>query len=212
MDIEESKQTPSHLASVFADILNPKDDIKTEPSTSSKKKELKRKKGLSSKKRKKDNEEAASPSNSSSTKAKKKAKHEWDNLFRVKPDPVTDRELERSLLRIATKGVVQLFNAIREHQSRVGEAITQSGTTTVKMERAVKSIVDKDKFLDRVSKSARKEKAVTNGVKKERVNTAFKPKEIKKEVEEPESAAKWDVLRDDFLMNSAKDWDKEDSD
>uniref|UniRef100_A0A914X3G8 RRP15-like protein n=1 Tax=Plectus sambesii TaxID=2011161 RepID=A0A914X3G8_9BILA len=51
---------------------------------------------------------------------------EKDRMFMVKPDPAADREKERKLARIATQGVVQLFNAVADRQkeleSKVGKA------------------------------------------------------------------------------------------
>lgn len=47
-----------------------------------------------------------------------KERQEWENLNRLKPnasDP-TDKERERKLAAIATRGVVQLFNTIAEQK------------------------------------------------------------------------------------------------
>lgn len=204
--IEDIKESPAHLASVFADILNP-DSAKAGPkSKHRKKKSLKRRLEDSAEKKREERE------SSTSTK-KQNAKREWDNLNRAKPDPVLDRDLERSLVRIATKGVVQLFNAIKEHQSQVGEAVGQKGTTTVRMEKNVKSINRKEKFLDLVSKkgSDRKETHDQSGKgSKQKSEMDVKPPVIKEEEDEEVTKKKWDVLRDDFLLNSAKDWDKDD--
>ena len=44
-------------------------------------------------------------------------------MCRVKPDVVKDKETERNLQRIATRGVVQLFNAAQKHQNNVDEKV-----------------------------------------------------------------------------------------
>ncbi|XP_061675577.1 transforming growth factor beta-2 proprotein isoform X6 [Syngnathoides biaculeatus] len=46
-------------------------------------------------------------------------KRTWEMMCRVKPNLVMDREVEKTLQRIATRGVVQLFNAVRKHQKNV---------------------------------------------------------------------------------------------
>ena len=54
-------------------------------------------------------------------------KREWEMMCRVKPDVVKDKETERNLQRIATRGVVQLFNAVQKHQKNVDEKVKEAG-------------------------------------------------------------------------------------
>lgn len=51
------------------------------------------------------------------------AKREKDRMAMVLPDPVRDRERERDLVRLATRGVVQLFNAVAERQNKLKSSL-----------------------------------------------------------------------------------------
>ncbi|VDK53016.1 unnamed protein product [Anisakis simplex] len=51
------------------------------------------------------------------------AKRDLDRMCMVKPDIVNDREKERALVHTATRGVVQLFNAIAERQRELDKKI-----------------------------------------------------------------------------------------
>ncbi|XP_046402332.1 RRP15-like protein [Ischnura elegans] len=125
-------------------------------------------------------------------------KKEWESRGRVKP-VYPDPERERSLSKIAIKGVVQLFNAVQKHQSEVENKLKEVGGSEIKRERVLKS-VDKRAFLD-VLMGNTKSEIVDSPVKSEN-----KGKVKKEESQQPI----WSVLRDDFLTDpSLKDWDKE---
>ncbi|XP_059422955.1 RRP15-like protein isoform X2 [Carassius carassius] len=122
-------------------------------------------------------------------------KRAWENMCREKPDVVRDREHERNLQKIATRGVVQLFNAVKKHQKNVDDRIKEVGGSERKKSRILSSVTKKD-FID-VLRGA--DVAHKPAVKKEKV-----PVEVKGE------NPSWSVLRDDFMMGtSMKDWDKE---
>uniref|UniRef100_A0A1I7XM30 RRP15-like protein n=1 Tax=Heterorhabditis bacteriophora TaxID=37862 RepID=A0A1I7XM30_HETBA len=57
--------------------------------------------------------------------ARSKAHHDKLLMGLVKPDVTTDKEKERILRRIATKGVVQLFNAIADRQKVLAEELSK---------------------------------------------------------------------------------------
>ncbi|EFO17413.1 hypothetical protein LOAG_11085 [Loa loa] len=48
-------------------------------------------------------------------------KHERDRMGMILPDPVQDQQRERNFVRLATKGVVQLFNAVAERQKELND-------------------------------------------------------------------------------------------
>ncbi|KAF4103647.1 RRP15-like protein isoform X2 [Onychostoma macrolepis] len=122
-------------------------------------------------------------------------KRAWENMCREKPNVVRDREHERNLQRIATRGVVQLFNAVKKHQNNVDERIKEVGASERKKSKVLSSVTKKD-FID-VLRGA--DVANKPAIKKEKV-----PVEVKGE------NPSWSVLRDDFMMGtSMKDWDKE---
>uniref|UniRef100_A0A8C0EY23 RRP15-like protein n=1 Tax=Bubo bubo TaxID=30461 RepID=A0A8C0EY23_BUBBB len=118
-------------------------------------------------------------------------KREWEMMCRVKPDVVKDRDRERNLQRIATRGVVQLFNAVRTHQKNVDEKVKKAGNSDRQRAKLLSSVSKKD-FIN-VLRNMEGAKGSKN------------PGEVKSE-EGPE----WNILRDDFMMGaSMKDWDKE---
>ncbi|XP_029662002.1 RRP15-like protein [Formica exsecta] len=120
--------------------------------------------------------------------------------IRVKPS-ITDQERERMLQKIATRGVVQLFNAVRQQQMSINTKLSQAGPLERKREQALKSI-DKNAFLDILmggSKSIPIDSTVKSKKSVEQTNNKDKDDKI------------WDVLRDDFVMGAKlKDWDKND--
>ena len=133
--------------------------------------------------------------------AKKKAIEE---MCRSRPDIVRDRAREKTLQKIATKGVVQLFNAVREQQKTLKTQLNSVGNSVLKRDKVLKNI-DKTGFLE-----------VLSGGKKRKVEStkAAEPKvkklkaEVKDEPAEDEST--WKILRDDYMMGAKmKDWDKD---
>ena len=84
--------------------------------------------------------------------------------IRVKPN-IMDRERERTLQKIATKGVVQLFNAVKQQQGEINKKLSEAGPLERKREQVLRSI-DKTKFLD-VLMGGSKSIPVDNDVKNE---------------------------------------------
>ncbi|XP_004569162.1 RRP15-like protein [Maylandia zebra] len=120
-------------------------------------------------------------------------KKAWEQMCREKPDIVTDRETEKALQRIATRGVVQLFNAVRKHQKTVQEKVKDAGGSDRKRAKILCSVSKKD-FIDVLR---REDGGVRATGKTEKAAVAA--------VEKPA----WTVLRDDFMMGATmKDWDK----
>lgn len=100
------------------------------------------------------------------------------------------------LRKIATKGVVKLFNAVSAHQKKLTEKLDDAKTEARKSKAADR--ITKDSFLDMLTDST---KSKSSDVKNEAVKD-----------EETEKPA-WAVLQDNFMMSSRmKDWDKEDGD
>lgn len=98
------------------------------------------------------------------------------------------------MCKIATKGVVQLFNAIKTQQTDTNNKLEQAGSLEVKRNKVLKN-VDKRAFLDMLMQERSE-----NVPAKE---TVMNDKNGKKE-------KSWNVLRDDFMIGAKlKDWDKE---
>ncbi|XP_042338967.1 RRP15-like protein isoform X1 [Plectropomus leopardus] len=74
-------------------------------------------------------------------------KRAWEMMCREKPDIVKDREAERALQRIATRGVVQLFNAVRKHQKTIDNKVKEVGGSERKKAKLLSSVSKKD-FID----------------------------------------------------------------
>lgn len=126
-------------------------------------------------------------------------KRQWEMMCRVKPDVVKDRDAERNLQRIATRGVVQLFNAVGTHQSNMSDKIKEAGHSERKKSKLMSSVSKRD-FIN-----------VLRG--KESKGEAAERKETKKVAVKTENTAEWNILRDDFMMGaSMKDWDKDSDD
>ncbi|XP_045473174.1 RRP15-like protein [Harmonia axyridis] len=134
------------------------------------------------------------------TKVKRKRTKEIPGL-RVKPD-ILEKDRERILTKVATRGVVQLFNAVRNQQKDINKKLYEAGPLEVRKEKVMKSI-DKNTFLDTLM-----------GQKSEQVDEVLAkeehiPKKIKLDKED-NSGKVWDVLKDNYMMDAKmKDWDKE---
>ncbi|KAM5238470.1 RRP15-like protein isoform 2-T2 [Ctenodactylus gundi] len=127
-------------------------------------------------------------------------KREWEMLCRVKPDVVKDKETERNLQRVATRGVVQLFNAVQKHQKNVDEKVKEAGGSMRKRTKLMSAVSKRD-FISvlRGMDGSTNEKG-----------PAGKTREAKQPDVKSEKSPGWTILRDDFMMGaSMKDWDKE---
>ncbi|KAM7382322.1 hypothetical protein PAMP_002060 [Pampus punctatissimus] len=121
-------------------------------------------------------------------------KRAWEMMCREKPDVVKDRETERALQRIATRGVVQLFNAVRKHQKTIDDKVKEVGGSERKKAKILSSVSKKD-FIDVLRRT---EGSSGVAVKTEKDTGAA-----------ADEKPAWSVLRDDFMMGATmKDWDK----
>lgn len=129
------------------------------------------------------------------------------NELRVKPSAM-DRDRERAFKRIATKGVVQLFNAVRSQQKDLVDKLEKAGPLDHKRD-AVLNNINKRQFLDVLMGGKR--------AKSENIDNPVKEEIFKDEPDADDGTAKpsqWSVLRDDFMTNKkiASHWDKDDDD
>lgn len=100
--------------------------------------------------------------------------------------------------KIATKGVVQLFNAVKAQQKDISNKLQEAGPLEVRKEKVMKNI-DKRAFLD-----------VLMGEKSTNVELEEAAKTAKPKKENNDKDKTWSVLKDDFMMSAKlKDWDKE---
>lgn len=148
-------------------------------------------------------------------------------------------ESERTHRRIATRGVVALFNAISKHRAdaeakiaereeekkrRAAEMDEMNGGENMILKKRKKESVEnsnitattKHGFLDMIKKSsAATTKTAVGGSSAARVERRADPAVSTKQQNSNISSGTvgWNALKDDFMMNSKlKDWDKEISD
>ncbi len=139
-----------------------------------------------------------------------------DSRNRVKPS-ILKKPKERGLIKIATKGVVQLFNAVREQQKSVKIQIEQAESAS-KRDKVYQNI-DKSDFMAVLEGKRPAYNPVVYGnnalVKKPKLEDT--KEETKDEIESEDDkdniddASTWSALRQNFMVDSKlKDWDKED--
>jgi len=115
-------------------------------------------------------------------------------------------EMERMHRRVATRGVVALFNAISQHKAETKQLEIQNvdPLKAAKQQKGADvSKLTKFGFLDMIRKTA------TDDATKE--ETTSKPNNDKEQASTKKSSTSggWSALKDDFMMNSKlKDWDK----
>lgn len=118
-------------------------------------------------------------------------------MLRVKPD-ILNKDRERLLSKIATKGVVQLFNAVKKQQKDIDSKLKNAGSLEVKRDKILQDI-DKREFLN-----------VLMGSKLTGRSEVKREKKPVLKNETDDKGPTWKVLRDDFMMSAnMKDWDKQ---
>ncbi|EDW42127.1 RRP15-like protein [Drosophila sechellia] len=129
--------------------------------------------------------------------------------LRVKPS-FQDMERERTLRKVATRGVVQFFNAVRIQQKDLQQQLEEAGPLDSRQD-AVLNNINKRKFLDVLMSGKRsKSTPVDNAVKKEEQETDDDDDD---ESSSGKKKSEWSVLREDFMTNKKiKHWDEEDDD
>lgn len=123
----------------------------------------------------------------------------------MKPS-VTDLDRERTFKKIATRGVVQLFNAVKSQQTELNRKLEGTKLES-KRDEIIHNTDNKKKFLDQLMSGPRaKSELVDRGVKKEK-----KHESTSEEDDEEAGESNWSALRNDFMTGKKVGWDKEDS-
>jgi len=128
------------------------------------------------------------------------------DIGRTKPH-LFEKQFERSLSRIATRGVIQLFNAVSKHQKETKDKIKKDGKSEFKKDAILKSVTKGD-FIDLLKDTNTVNRRVDE--KKEKKKEESASQQQQKQL--PVTESTWKILRDDFMMTkgkSMKDWDKE---
>ncbi|EDV29328.1 RRP15-like protein [Trichoplax sp. H2] len=100
---------------------------------------------------------------------------------------------ERSLMKIATKGVVQLFNAVRKQQKIIEKNLASTGSLESKKDK-VRSSLSKGEFLDMLKEPANKHES----------GSAEDPSANATKSDIPSSKNRWTVLDDDLMYSMTK--------
>merc|ERR1711981_586058 len=100
-------------------------------------------------------------------------KQELENVARKKPDIVKDRSKEKKLAKIATRGVVQLFNAVRDQQKSLKTQLDKAGLPITKRDKVYKNL-DKDAFLEVLSGKKRSSNAIGGNRENSTLNKKLK--------------------------------------
>jgi hypothetical protein len=112
-------------------------------------------------------------------------------------------ERERTHRRIATRGIVALFNAIAKHQQHANGLTTTTTTTSEDAASKKKETkLTKTAFLEQI-----KQAAINRNKSLDERNTF--PAKMDKTA--PTNESKWNALKDDYMMDSKKNWDEESS-
>ena len=134
---------------------------------------------------------------------RKARKKEIDSVGRKIPN-VLERNSERLLSKIATRGVVQLFNAVRDHQKDVKTKLKDAGGSFRKQEKVYKNL-DKKSFIEMLSGKSGPEQPISGEsqpVKKQKLDTESSANTTE--------SSSWNILRDDYMLGAKlKDWDKD---
>ena len=105
---------------------------------------------------------------------------------------------EKRLSKVATRGVVQLFNAVREQQKTLKTQLNKAGLSTTKRDKVYKNL-NKDAFLQ-----------VLSGDTKKLQEAPPPSKKVKMEIKAEDDDGTWSVLKDNFMMGAKmRDWDKQ---
>lgn len=130
-----------------------------------------------------------------------KKSYEWNMYARTKPS-VLERNHERRLAKVATRGVVQLFNAIRTQQKEDSGEVAEGKEK--KRKHCDYKQMDKDSFLDMLKGST------GNHTKTKAGSVKVKEEDDDYGGDDDDEGPGWDVLQDDYMMGGKLgDWEQD---
>ncbi len=134
-------------------------------------------------------------------------------------------EMERMHRRVATRGIVALFNAISHHQVKpeqtavlaaaAASVTTGEHHTNTTAAPSASTKLTKNGFLDLIKQKAISSTTPYDGKTPKNVainNTPTNNNNIQGEGSNQDNAKKWNALKDDYMMDSSKNWDELDDD
>lgn len=148
-------------------------------------------------------EELKDISSSKERRLNKKRKFELLKTLRVQPD-IRDRNRELTLKRVATKGVVQLFNAVQTQQRSLKKQVDAEKIDSKRED--ILNNINKKTFLN-VLMGGAKSVLIDNPVKKEKRDGSEEDEDEEDEEPPRKTSTKestWNVLKDNFMHSSKK--------
>lgn len=141
-------------------------------------------------------EDAGETKDSKGTRIEKKELREKAHLY---PQSVTDTK-EKDLVKLATRGVVKLFNAVSKAQKVQASADGRDARVVAKQSKAA--------FLAEVKGSGT---SVAVGNKRRLPSSSEPPFKFETSESQNQSTSRWSVVKDDFMIGKQKlkDWDKD---
>jgi Rrp15p len=127
-------------------------------------------------------------------------------------------QAERTHRRVATRGVVALFNAIAQHQAHPDQTATAAAAASDQADRAKKAPTGTTKltkcgFLDLIKqKAAASSSQAANILSQPEGSSTVVGNKAALNGNNDAATKKWDALKDDYLMGNSKNWDQIDSD
>ena len=118
---------------------------------------------------------------------------------------VGDYEREKTLKKIATKGCVQLFNAVRAQQKDITKKLQEAGKLESKRDKVLKNINRKE-FLNALMSGPRAKSEFVDNLVKDELKDEVKSEED----ESDDEKSTWSALKPGFLTGKKSGWDKED--
>lgn len=129
----------------------------------------------------------------------------------MKPS-VADLDRERTFKKISTRGVVQLFNAVKNQQSEIKVKL-QNTKLESKREEIIRSTDTKREFLNKLMSGPRAKSELVDRVKGVKKEESMSEDESDDDDDGNEGKSNWSALRNDFMTGKKVGWDKdEDSD
>lgn len=131
--------------------------------------------------------------------------------LRIKPDKIKDKNRELVFKKIATRGVVQLFNAVQAQQKDITKRV-ESEKLDHKRDEILNNI-NKRVFLDVLMGGPKaKSELVDNPVKNEKKEEDTDSEDEPGNKNGPTKSSTWNVLKDNFMFankKTTKNWDQE---
>lgn len=115
-----------------------------------------------------------------------------------------DIERERTFKKIATKGVVQLFNAVRGQQKDISKKMQSAGKLESRREKVLQNVSQKAFLNALMSGDRAQSQLIDNPVKKEDV----KDESESSDEEDNYKSKTWGPLRNDYFTSQNSGWDK----